>query len=121
MGVLCGEHWMFWESLPAPQARHRPSRVTQEQSLVVPALFLLVCLVGSAAAQAPLGRALVFGRAAGCPQCKTKGAAGVQVSSWNAAALPSLPGPSWCLPGVSLLLCEHGARTAAEPLLQIRM
>lgn len=46
---------------------------------------------------------------------------GVQVSSCNAAALPSLSGPSWSLSCVSLLLREHGARAAAELLLQIRM
>lgn len=57
MAVLCGEHWMFWESLPAPQTRPRPSRVTRSRTwLYQPCPCRFVWLVQLQ--QVPLGRAL---------------------------------------------------------------
>lgn len=69
----------------------------KEQNLVVPALSLQDCLVGAAAAGSS-GQGSDFGCAAGCPQCETKGAAGVQVSSWNCWNQSCCSAiPSWAL------------------------
>lgn len=78
-------------------------------NLMVTALFLLADLTGWCSCCPGLlcWEALALYVLQVVLSVKPKVLLGVQVSSWNAAALPSLSGPSWCLPCVSLLLCEH--------------